>query len=105
MNKFRQLNREYDDMLERRYQAEIEAAEDRQNFIDEKIEEYKAYSWSEQIELLSAYMDNYEFETADECDRIMSSIVEDPIISNALDAAMNIIAEAEYDELPDDDDY
>jgi len=105
MNNFRQLNKEYEDICESRYQVEIEAAERRQDFIDKKIEEYKACSWSEQIELLSAYMENYEFEASDECDRIMSSVLEHPLISKVLCVAMSNIAEAEYDTLSDDDDY
>ena len=35
MNNFRQQNRAYDDMLENQYQAEIEAAENRDEFIEQ----------------------------------------------------------------------
>jgi len=65
MNNFRQLNRSYENMLENQYQAELEAAEHRLEFIDNLVEEYQANSWSDQLELLSIYMELYDFETAD----------------------------------------
>ena len=40
-----------------------------------------------------------------ECDKIMISVLDHPLISKALEAAMNYIAVAEYEQLSHDYDY
>jgi len=40
-----------------------------------------------------------------ECDKIMISVLDHPIINKALEAAMNYIAEAEYEQFSKSDDY
>jgi hypothetical protein len=105
MTGFRQLNREYDDMLESQYQKGIEEGEKRNEFVLAEVEVAKASPWSEQVAALSVYLDNFGSGDADEIENLMMKLLDHPLISKVLDEAYTLIAENKYDNLLDEESY